>query len=389
MLKTVLTAGFAMFSMFFGSGNLVFPLMLGTQTLHHSPAALGGFFITAVIVPFLGLIAMIAFNGDRERFFGSLGKNTGFILTFAILALIGPFAVIPRCITVAFGGLQLIWPNISFMGFSAFFCVLTGFLIWRPNKVVGIIGLVLTPMKLGGIALLVICGILFAPAIENGTIHASQAFTSGLSTGYQTMDLMAAFFFSSTIVMYLRDHLPASAKNTEDKQALLMKCSIAASLMGALLLTLIYAGFVHLGAAYAPHLHQAQPEALLAAIGGLTLGSHALVIVSITLAVSCLATAVILANLFMAFLKEDIAEKRLGLNLSNALSIVLTMGITFVIAQLGFSKICTILGTVLEYAYPALIALACHHIATFWFKKINYSKPLFWGILCLSVLLSL
>ena len=153
MLKTVLTAGFAMFSMFFGSGNLVFPLMLGTQTLQHSFSALGGFFITAVIVPFLGLIAMIAFNGDRERFFGTLGKGTGFVLTFLILALIGPFAVIPRCITVAYGGLQLIWPHLSFVGFSAFFCILTGVLIWHPNKVVGIIGLVLTPLKLGGIAL--------------------------------------------------------------------------------------------------------------------------------------------------------------------------------------------------------------------------------------------
>ena len=216
-----------------------------------------------------------------------------------------------------------------------------------------------------------------------------QAFSSGMSTGYQTMDLMAAFFFSSTIVLYLRDHLPKSGSNEKDTQSLLMKCSMIASLIGALLLTLIYAGFVHLGAAYAPHLHESQPEALLASIGGLTLGSHALAIVSITLAVSCLATAVILANLFMAFLKDDIAEKRLGLNLSNALSIILTIGITFVIAQLGFSKICSLLGTVLEYAYPALIALACHHISTFWFKKINYSKPLFWGILCLSVLLSL
>ena len=388
MLKTVLTAGFAMFSMFFGSGNLVFPLMLGTQTLHHSTSALGGFFITAVIVPFLGLIAMIAFKGDRERFFGSLGNPTGFILTFLILALIGPFAVIPRCITVAFGGLQLIWPNLSFAGFSAFFCILTGTLIWRPNKVVGIIGLVLTPLKLGGIALLVLCGLLFAPTIQGGAVQSMQAFSMGLSTGYQTMDLMAAFFFSSTIVIYLRDHLPQSGRNDKEKQSLLLKCSISASLIGAILLTLIYAGFVHLGAAYAPHLTNAQPEALLAAIGGLTLGGHALVIVSITLAVSCLATAVILATLFMSFLKEDICENRLNLNLSNAFSIVITMGVTFVIAQLGFSKICSLLGTVLEWAYPALIALACHHIATLWFK-INYSKPLFWGILSLSVLLSL
>lgn len=389
MLKTVLTAGFAMFSMFFGSGNLVFPLMLGTQTLQHATSSLSGFFITAVIVPFLGLISMIAFNGDRERFFSTLGRGTGFILTFLILALIGPFAVIPRCITVAYGGLQLIWPTLSFPWFSALFCLLTAGLIWRPNKVVGIIGILLTPFKLGGIGLLVVCGVLFAPPIQEGTMATFQAFTLGLSTGYQTMDLMAAFFFSSAIVQYLREKLTASGQEgTAPSQSLLMKCSLSASLIGAILLTLIYAGFIHLGAAYAPHLHEAQPESLLAAIGGLTLGSHALSIVSITLAVSCLATAVILATLFMSFLKEDIAEKRLNVRLSNGMSIAITIGITFVIAQLGFSKICSLLGTVLEVAYPALIALACHHIMTFWCKKINYSKFLFWGILGLSLFLS-
>lgn len=383
MFKTVLTAGFAMFSMFFGSGNLVFPLLLGTQTLSQSPYALVGFLVTAVLVPFLGLIAMIAFEGNREKFFATLGSATGFILTFLMLALMGPFGVIPRCITVAYGGLQLAWPTLSFPLFSGFFCIVTGFLIWKPGKVVSIIGLVLTPFKLGGIALLILFGIMYAPTVELSTLAPADAMKLGFGTGYQTMDLLAAFFFSSTVAYYLRDHIKNYTGDKSDLR-LLLQSSLVASLIGALLLAVIYTGFMTLGAAYAPHLTTASPEALLAAIAGLTMGKYALIIVSITLATSCLATAVILANLFVAFLREDIAEKRLNITMTNSLSIIATLIATFIVAQLGFAKICTVLGTVLELTYPAFIALACHHILTFWFN-INHSKLIFWSVIAVTL----
>mgnify|MGYP000367236096 CR=1 FL=1 len=379
MLKAVLTAGFAMFSMFFGSGNLVFPLLLGTQTLSHSFYAMCGFFLTAVLVPFLGLISMIAFDGNREKFFMTLGSATGFVLTFLMLALMGPFGVIPRCITVAYGGLQLVWPTLSFPVFSGLFCFLVGALIWKPNKVVSIIGIFLTPLKLGGIVILILFGLYFAAPIEGATLPTSHAFTTGFSMGYQTMDLIAAFFFSSTIVAYLREHM----EDRSDKK-LLLTSSVLASLIGACLLTAVYLGFVTLGASYAPHLTNASPEALLAAIASLTMGKYALVIVSATLAVSCLATAVILADLFAEFVRIDISRERLGFELPRGLSTVLAMGTTFLVAQLGFSKICQVLGGVLEVAYPALISLAIHHILHFWFQY-NYSRSLFWGVLALSL----
>lgn len=382
MFKTVLTAGFAMFSMFFGSGNLVFPLLLGTQTLSQYTYAMPGFLITAVLVPFLGLIAMIAFEGNREKFFATLGSHTGFFLTFIMLALMGPFGVMPRCITVAFGGLQLVWPDFSFTIFSALFCILAGLLILKPGKVVSIIGLVLTPFKLGGIVILILFGLYLATPAEISTLNPSDSFSLGFNMGYQTMDLMAAFFFSATIVHYLRHHL----KDKSDIK-LLLRSSLGASLMGAFLLTVIYVGFIMLGASYAPHLTTASPEALLASIAELTLGKYALVVVSTTLAVSCLATTVILANLFAEFMRVDIAEERLRLNIPNNLSILVTMGITFVVAQLGFATICKVLGTVLEITYPALIALAIHHILTFWFR-INYSKIVFWSVLGLSLILT-
>ena len=390
MIKTVFTAGFAMFSMFFGSGNLVFPILLGTQTLDKWSFSLLGFLITAVCVPFLGLTAMISFDGRRDRFFNSLGAPVGFALTTIMLLLIGPIGVIPRCINVAFGGIQLVWPHLSIAMGSLIFCSIMGALVWRPNNVVNIIGVFLTQFKLGGITVLIIAGLWFAPAIPQYDIPAMPAFLDGMSVGYQTLDLLGAFFFSSTIVMYLKANLPDQSQSSHSpksgKFSPVMKASLAASTIGGILLILVYTGFVKLGASFAPHLTDASPEALLAQIGGLTLGSHALLIVSITLAVSCLATAVILANLFIEFVRDDVCRDRLNIKAPHSLVTIGTMVTTFGVAQLGFERICGLLGSVLVFMYPAFIALALYHVVRIARPNLDCAKMVFWSVVGLSLI---
>ena len=351
--KTVLTAGFAMFSMFFGSGNLVFPLLIGKEALHQYPIAILGLLITAVLVPFLGLISIILFDGNYRVYFERLGKTPAFLLIAIILMLIGPFGVVPRCITVAYGGFNLIYPDLAITSFSFLFCLTIIALIWSKNRVVDIIGLFLTPFKLGGIVILILFGLWYGEQpIENG-MSAGESFKNAFFMGYQMMDLMAAFFFSSTIVYYLRSHL-----STREDPKVLIKMSISASLIGALLLSLAYIGFVALGAKYAPHLQNANSEQLLVAIGGHALGYFAKPVIAIVLAVGCLATAVILSTLFTDFLVQDVTKDRL----KRPYAILITMSITFIVSLLGFSKLMVILGSILNVTYPALIALAIMNI---------------------------
>ncbi len=374
--KTVLTAGFAMFSMFFGSGNLVFPLLIGKEALHQYPMAILGLLITAVLVPFLGLISIILFDGNYRTYFERLGKIPAFLLIAIILMLIGPFGVVPRCITVAYGGFNLIYPNLTITTFSFLFCLTIIALIWSKNRVVDIIGLFLTPFKLGGIVILILFGLWYGEQpIENG-ISSGESFKNAFFTGYQMFDLMAAFFFSSTIVYYLRNHLSEG----EDPKNL-VKMSIGASLIGALLLSLVYIGFVALGAKYAPYLQDTNPEQLLVAIGGHTLGYFAKPVIAIVLAVGCLATAVILSTLFTDFLSQDVTKDRL----KRPYAILITMLITFVVSLLGFSKLMVILGSILDIAYPALIALAIMNVIDR-LMPTNGNSPIrtqwvFWGVL--------
>jgi LIVCS family branched-chain amino acid:cation transporter len=373
--RVVLTSGFAMFSMFFGSGNLVFPLIIGKETLDVSVYGTLGLISTAVIVPFLGLFGMILYNGDTRAYFNKLGKIPAFLLTLMMLSLMGPFGVVPRCITVAYGGLNVLYPSMPFIWFSLSFCALITLLIWKSNRVVDVIGLVLTPFKLGGLLLLLLIGLYYAPPVTSTTISSSTGFFTGLHLGYQTMDLMAAFFFSATTVAYLRQNL-----HKGDGGAILFRISLYSLLIGAALLAIAYIGFVALGAYYAPDLGGIKPESLLVAIADKTLGTLALPIVGYTMAVACLATAVILTLLFVDFLSTEILKGKIG----EKTAIFITIGITFVISLLGFSRICSVLGEILELTYPALIGLAVGNIlaAT---TKIDLSRYAFWGILILNI----
>ena len=150
---------------------------------------------------------------------------------------------------------------------------------------------------------LMLAGLYYAEPVLESTIGRSQALTQGLTKGYQTMDLMAAFFFSSTTVHYLRGHLREG-----DGQSTLMRLSLIACLIGASILAIAYVGFIALGAKYAPELMGVPPESLLAVISRQALGDMALPIVSLTMAVACLATAVILTLLFVEFLHEDVLK---------------------------------------------------------------------------------
>jgi LIVCS family branched-chain amino acid:cation transporter len=350
--KSTLTGGFAMFSMFFGSGNLVFPLIVGSVSQSSYAYAIIGFLITAVCVPFLGLLGIIYFNGDRRAYFSSLGKPVAFLLTFLMLALIGPFGVIPRCVTVAFGGVSLMFSNFSFALFSGLFCLITGALIWKKNRVVDIIGLVLTPFKLGSILLLIIFGLWFGEGNVAPLMLEGQGVLFGATQGYQTMDLVAAFFFACTIYGYLKNR--SQGNTTKD----LLHMGIQASLVGAFLLSLVYVGFILLGAKFAVTLQGVAPESMLVVIAEKTLGYYAMPVVALTLAVSCLATATVLAALFAEFLQEDISHNKL----TRPQSIIITLSIAYSLSLLGFKTICVWLGAILEWIYPFLVIFAIFQI---------------------------
>lgn len=355
--KICLTAGFALFSMFFGSGNLVFPLHLGREVGSSYPYATLGLIFTAVLVPILGFLGIILSDGNRQKYFNLLGPLGTFLITALMLSLIGPFGVVPRCIGVAFGGFHIMFPTLDISVFSLFFCSLTGALVWKANKVVSIIGMVLTPFKLGGIILLILMGLYFSKPIEQLTGHSAvEAFNLGINQGYQTMDLLAAFFFACSIVDFLKNHFKKKSITISQKD--IFMSGVCSGLLGAALLSIVYYGFIALGAHYAPFIKNIPSESLLVYISGLAIGPKAIPLVSFTMAVSCLATATILVKLFADFLKEDVLFNKISYHMS----IFITLVISYIASLFGFTQIVAWLGWFLSWMYPVLIAYAVYKI---------------------------
>lgn len=368
--KTVLTAGFAMFSMFFGAGNLVFPLVIGTQTLNNSSIAMLGLAITGVFVPFLGLLGVILYDGNRSNFFACIGKIPSFLLIFLMLAILGPIGVVPRCIIVAHGAFTSFYPELSLKLFSFIFCILTLILIWNHDRVIPIIGRILTPLLLLGIVLISIAGLFFTNSISNlSELSTIQSFKVGLIEGYQTMDLLAAFFFSTTTVAYIR----ANMRSDSSPKALLKLC-LGASLIGASLIAIVYIGFVALGARHATQLLEVRPEQMFASIAGYALGPAAMPIVAVTVFLACLTTAAILAMLFAEFVQEDIFRYKLG----NHTALIVTLTIAFIVSQFGFDSIRLWMGRILQVAYPGLIILTMANILNQIWKVHHFGRWSFW-----------
>ncbi len=336
-----------MFSMFFGSGNLVFPLVVGQMSDGHFGLASLGILLTGVLVPFLGILAMLLFNGSSNEFFGRLGKPATFWFPLIALSLMGPFGVLARCITVAHGSFRLLLPDTSLWLFSIIACGVIFLLTISKNRIVPLLGTVLTPLLLISLAAIAIFGLASVdlPAVSESGSWAS--FKTGIFQGYQTMDLLAAFFFSAFVIKHLKEH--KATQDGTNSLPIFMK----ASLIGAGLLSLIYFVLVLLGAMYAPQLASIPPQEMLGFVAKAAIGPWAAPVVCVAVVLACLTTAIVLTSLFADFLKKEVTKEKIG----NKTAIITTLLIAFFTSTLEFSGIAKILGPILEAIYPALVVL--------------------------------
>ncbi|NBO24098.1 MAG: hypothetical protein EBU93_02540 [Chlamydiae bacterium] len=362
----VVTTGFALFSMFFGSGNLVFPITVGQQSEGHYLFASLGILLTGVVVPFLGVLGMLLYRGDIYRFFSCFGKKGTFLFAFLALALMGPFGVMARCLTVAHGALLLLFPTASLPVCSLIMCGVIYFFAVNKNKIVSTLGTVLTPFLLLAIAIIAYFGLNQNFIPESTLAHGWNAFKNGFFQGYQTMDLLAAFFFSQFVI----SHLKTTLQTTGDENHLLNHF-YKSSMIGALLLSSIYFALVLLGWIYAPSLTQVPPQEMLGVIAIKSLGKIAAPCVCLAIFFACLTTAIVLTSLFADFLRVEISNDKLG----NKQALIITLGIGFLVSTFDFAGIARFLGPVLEAVYPALIALTIVNILSHFLGKKSSHWP--------------
>lgn len=338
-----------LFGMFFGAGNLIFPVHMGQLAGQNIIQAVIGFLITGVGLPLMG-VAALGISKCSGLYELSMRVNRPYAVFFTCLLYltIGPFFCIPRCATVSFTvGLENVLPaghaKLYLMLFSAAFFAAVLFFSLNPGKILVYVGKVLNPVFLLFLAVLVIVALL-SPAASAFSIvpsgdYAVHPFFTGILEGYNTMDVLASLAFGIVVIQVIRG---LGVDSAED----ISVCTVRAGIFSCLLMAFIYLAVTVVGAQSRGIFETSNNGGIaLAQIAQHYLGGFGLIILAATVTLACLKTAVGLttscAETFTQLFPKSTGYRGWAIIFSS---------VSFLIANVG-------LNAIIEFAVPVLMFL--------------------------------
>ncbi len=342
----VVVVGVALFAMFFGAGNLIFPPYMGLLAGASWSFALAGFLFTGIGMPLLGIMASARAGGSVEHLAGRVSPIFGRILSIVVILAIGPLLAIPRtCATTFELGVLPVSPGFSAALFSVIYFGITLFFALNPSAVIDKIGKYLTPFLLLTLAWIILRGVFspLGPMVDQGL---EQPFARGFREGYQTMDAMASIVFAQIIIGTL---IYKGYKTVSDQ----VRLTSVAGLIAAVGLGIVYGGLMYVGATAASRFPvDTERTTLLVAITGTLLGETGKYALGTAVALACLTTSIGLTatvgNYFSGLSKGRVGYRTI------CLATVIFSG---VFATVGVTTIVNVAVPLLVTVYPVAIVL--------------------------------
>lgn len=345
--KDIMVTGFALFAMFFGAGNLIFPPFLGLITGNSWQTAFTGFILADVGLSLLAILAVARCNGQVGKLFSRSGEKFSIILTCAIMTCIGPLLAIPRTAATTFEmGVQPLVGNFNSIIFSVIFFGITILLTIKPSKVVDIIGSYLTPALLIALILLIGIGVV-NPLGEIGDASITEVFSEGISQGYQTLDALGAVSLSAVVISSL-------AAKGYTKQNEKVSLTFKAGLVAGVGLIIVYGGLTYLGATVTGMFdyNTVSQASLIVSITEMLLGYPGKVVLALIVTLACLTTAIGLTSAFASYFAELSKGK-----IKYETIVIAVCVFSMVISNFGVSTIIQFSAPILSLVYPPTIAL--------------------------------
>jgi len=283
--KESLVLGLALFAMFFGAGNLIFPPSIGASVGDRWHMAILGFFTTGIGLPLLGIMA---FNkiGSLDKFAEKISPKFNKVYCSLLILSLGPLLAIPRTGATTFEmGIAPNFPTINPIIVSIIYFSITLIMVINPSKIIDNIGKILTPIILLMLASIIIKGIFFKIGTPIKAKSVENAFSFGFLEGYQTMDALASVLMGSVIMSGLK------AKGFSDRKVqknLIIRAGIIASIG----LALVYGGLLYLGATSSSVVSGLGKTTLTMYIADATLGQVGNKILGICVSAACLTTSI-------------------------------------------------------------------------------------------------
>lgn len=353
--KDYLSIASMLFGLFFGAGNLIFPIHLGQQAGQNIFPSILGFILAGVGLPFLGVIAI---GISRQKGILEVAKRIhptyGIIFTVLLYLVIGPFFALPRLASTSFE--IAIVPFISsgqqkivLFFFSLLFFTLAYLGAKHPAKLLDYVGKYLNPIFLAllfiiiSLAFLHPLGDLTTPLATGSYQH--QPFITGLKEGYNTLDAIASLAFGIIVVSTLKD-----LGITKPKE--IAEGTIKSGFLSVLIMALIYLSLGLMGTMSLGKFPMSENGGIaLAQIAHAYLGNLGSLLLALIVIIACFKTAI---GLITAF-SETLAEIFPAIPYEKWIVIASLLPALF--ANIGLTNIIKGSTPVLMFVYPLAITL--------------------------------
>lgn len=349
---TTLVTGLMLFALFFGAGNLIFPPVLGASAGDRLPAVMAGFLITGVLLP---LVAVIAVSTSGEGILGlarRVGGRFGAVAPAAVYLSIGPLYAIPRVVTVAYE--LATRPVLELLGtapgrwtlpaHAAGFLVVSVLIALRPSRLADRVGRWLTPALLVLIAVLCVATIAGDDVVERAASgpYAAAPFSTGLTQGYLTMDVLAATVFGIVVIQTLRSRGIGSTGRV-------VRATAAAGGIAAALLAAVYIGLAMIGTRTGGAADDG--TALLRSAASSALGPAGVIVFAAIVILACLTTSVGLLSAWAGYAYATLPRTTFSRHL------IAGAGCALILSNLGLAVIIKIVAPLTLLLYPITITL--------------------------------
>lgn len=360
-LKDVIILGFALFAMFFGSGNVLFPPFLGLECGPEWLQGIGSYMISDILVAMLIFVAAVRIDGDVNSVTARLGKVPGKLILCIATVCIGPLFCIPRAaattfdmlITPVFGATSFLWISI----FVILFFTLTYFLCVKPNNVCDIIGKYLTPGLIIFIVFMVVKGIATPIGPYADSPMVDNVIQNGVIAGYQSMEVFGGLSVVSVVMASVK------GKGYSEKKSQ-VKVVTMTTLVCFICLLMASVGMSYLGATASTLYDNSISQAVLVVnIAGHLFGNLGGVFLGILAGLACLTTAVGLTSGTAEYFSESFPKLKYE-------RIVLGCCILGVlIACMGLKTIIAFAVPVLSLLYPVIVLMVIMSLFHYQIRK--------------------
>ena len=345
-ITDIIICGFALFAIFFGAGNLIFPPYLGVISGNNWGIANIAFLLSDPLLPILGVIVTALLGGQATDLGKRVSKHFSIIIGAISIILIGPLFAVPRTgATTHEIFVQSFVPTAPQWITSLIFFGLTLYIAIHSHTVIDAIGKYLTPILLF-ILLLVFIAAVIQPNAGFQATTSVGLFSQSFKEGYQTMDALGAALMAGVVISDL-----TRRGYTEKKEQHQMMFGVG--IVSFILLALVYSSLTYAGATVSTvYDSTVQRPALLISLIEQLLGSFGKVAMGIAVSFACLTTSVGLittcGHYFSTLTNGKLEYKKI---------VVVSVVISFLLSLLGVDALLQLAVPVLSAIYPMVIAL--------------------------------